>query len=70
MTDEEISFIKRLAGGNFAGHVDDTPEWEDLYSHEPEMHPINRAPESKASFIPSMDERRKVLDYGKYIFSR
>merc|ERR1712048_1194167 len=60
LTDEEVDFIKKLTGGKFAAHVDDTPEWEDLCSHEPEIHPINRAPESKASFIPSIDERNKV----------
>merc|ERR1712176_655370 len=60
LTDEEIAFVKKLAGGEFASHVDDTPEWEDLYSHQVELHPINRAPESKASFIPSKDEKNKV----------
>jgi len=60
LTDEEIAFVKKLTGGEFAAGVDDTPEWEDLYSHQPEIHPINRAPESKASFIPSLDERNKV----------
>ena len=60
LTDEEVAFVKKLAGGEFASHVDDTPEWEDLYSHEVELHPINRAPESKASFIPSKDEKNKV----------
>ena len=33
---------------------------QDLYSHEVEEMPINRAPESKASFVPSKDERNKV----------
>merc|ERR1712025_319000 len=60
LTDEEIAFVKKLTGGEFAAGVDDTPEWEDLYSHQVELHPINRAPESKASFIPSKDERNKV----------
>ena len=61
LTDEEIEFVRKLTGGQFAAGVDDTPEWEDLYSHAPEIHPINRAPESKASFIPSLDERNKVF---------
>lgn len=60
LTPEEVDFIKRLTKGEYAAQVDDTPEWIDLYSHEVEEMPINRAPESKASFVPSKDERNKV----------
>merc|ERR1712176_389193 len=41
LTKEEVDFIQRLTRGGFASHVDDTPEWVDLYSHEVEVHPIN-----------------------------
>ena len=60
LTQDEIDFIKRLTESKFSSKHDDTPEWTDLYSHEVELHPINRAPESKKSFVPSYDERAKV----------
>lgn len=60
LTQDEIDFIKRLTESKFSSKHDDTPEWTDLYSHEVEIHPINRAPESKRSFVPSYDERAKV----------
>jgi len=60
LTKEEVDFIQRLTAGKHSSHYDDTPEWVDLYSHAPELHPINRAPDSKRSFIPSLDDRAKV----------
>ena len=41
---------------------------QDLYSHEVEEMPINRAPESKASFVPSKDERNKVFHFVPFEF--
>lgn len=61
LTDADASLIKRLGKGHFPDpSYNPYEDMVDFFTYEKMIHPVTNRPETKASFIPSIGEKRKI----------
>ena len=61
LTDNDVDLIKRVNKGKFPDPTYNPYEpFIDFFTYEKMIHPVTNRPETKASFIPSLSEKRKV----------
>lgn len=61
LTDEDASLVQRITKGKYPDpNYNPYPEFVDFFTYEKMIHPLTNEPERKASFIPSLSEKRMV----------
>lgn len=61
LTDDDVNMIQRVRKGKFPDPTYNPYEpFIDFYTFEKMIHPVTNRPETKASFIPSLSEKRKI----------
>ncbi|RWS13226.1 ribosome biogenesis protein bop1-A-like protein [Dinothrombium tinctorium] len=61
LTDDDAELIKRIKKAHYAdANYDPYPEFVDFFTYEKMIHPVTNHPETKASFIPSLGEKRAI----------
>lgn len=61
LTDADADLIKRLKAGHYPDpNFNPYADFIDFFTYEKMIHPVTNRPETKASFIPSLAEKRKV----------
>lgn len=61
LTDEDVDLVRRIKNSKFPDpSYDPYAPFIDFFSYEKMIHPVTNRPETKASFIPSLSEKRIV----------
>ena len=61
LTDADVDIIKRVKKGEYPdANYNPYPEYIDFVTYEKMIHPVTNRPEHKASFIPSLSEKRII----------
>ena len=61
LTDNDVDLIKKVRKGKFPDpSYNPYEDFIDFFTYEKMIHPVTNRPETKASFIPSLSEKRKV----------
>ena len=61
LTDKDVDLVQRMKKGVYPdSNYEPYPEFIDFFTYEKMIHPVTNRPERKASFIPSISEKRAV----------
>ena len=61
LTDADANLIKRLGKGRYPDpNYNPYQDFVDFFTYEKMVHPVTNRPETKASFVPSIGEKRKI----------
>lgn len=61
LTDKDADVVQRIRKGVYPdANYDPYPEFVDFFTYEKMIHPVTNRPETKASFIPSIPEKRAI----------
>ena len=61
LTDQDASLVQRMTKGKYPdSNYNPYPEFVDFFTYEKMIHPLTNEPERKATFIPSLSEKRMV----------
>ncbi len=61
LTDNDVDLVQRIKKGKYPDpSYDPYQPFIDFFTYEKMVHPVTNRPETKASFIPSLSEKRKI----------
>ncbi len=61
LTDNDVDLVERIKKGKYPDpSYDPYQPFIDFFTYEKMVHPVTNRPETKASFIPSLSEKRKI----------